>query len=406
MKKATRLQAQRGCWLGPSVIIGHQGQNLWLSLAGRCFLVAPEHIRALAPDENVGLKPLIREGLEQLQRAAQSDDYVDLAREQIPQDELDEALQQPLGNDPEGMLPEDRTMDDETHQPVGSVSEPAGPLQELPPEPVVTDPADVDDQLRDVVDRHLEPEKRKAEEEADSLQHRVVEDETSAASEVDPQPVSWKPHGEAANLKWKRVRLDDAPSVHVYGDEEMDPGAASSGPAQNEVVLYGTKRILTGKVKKKLLDREVPWEKIPPEHARLYEQAEDVEWDEWTKRGSVRVCPLDESKRINDTVDAARIIGLRFVYRDKNASVRTPQAPLPVKAKARLYAQAYEEPLAKAGLVKVDSSTKQRMRIMVFLQLTVNLGWIKQWRKGDVKAAFLQGKERQSLHHATANCQF
>ena len=75
---------------------------------------------------------------------------------------LDEALQQPVGNYPEGMLPEHRIMDDETSQ--------------------------------------SEPEKQKAEEEADSLQHRVVEDETSAASEVDPQPVSWKPHGEAANL--------------------------------------------------------------------------------------------------------------------------------------------------------------------------------------------------------------
>ena len=142
---------------------------------------------------------LDREGLEQLQRAAQSDDYVDLSRKQIPQDELDEALQQPLGhdpegNDPEGMLPEDRTMDEETHQPVDSMSEPADPLQELPPEPVVTDPADVDDQFRDVVDRHLEPEKRKAEEEAEH-------DETSAASEVDPQPVSWKPQGDVAKIR-------------------------------------------------------------------------------------------------------------------------------------------------------------------------------------------------------------
>ena len=39
--KAQKLQAQRGCYLGPGVIIGKQGQNHWISFAGRCYLVAP-----------------------------------------------------------------------------------------------------------------------------------------------------------------------------------------------------------------------------------------------------------------------------------------------------------------------------------------------------------------------------
>ena len=43
--KTIKLQAQRGCYVGPGVIIGHQGPNMWISYAGRCYLVAPEHVR-------------------------------------------------------------------------------------------------------------------------------------------------------------------------------------------------------------------------------------------------------------------------------------------------------------------------------------------------------------------------
>ena len=117
------------------------------------------------------------------------------------------------------------------------------------------------------------------------------------------------------------------------------------------MTVYGKKRILTDKVRKKMLDKEIPWEKLPKEDLKHYVQAEKAEWAEWQKRGSVRIMSLKESQHVLQTVDPARIIGLRFVYRDKNASIRTPQEPLPVKAKARLCAQAFNEPLARAGLI-------------------------------------------------------
>ena len=110
----------------------------------------------------------------------------------------------------------------------------------------------------------------------------------------------------------------------------------------------------------------------------------------------MRILSLEETQRVMRTVEPARSIGLRFVYRGKNASVRTPQVPLAVKAKARLCARAFNEPLARAGLIKAESPTIQRVGVMIFLQLTVNNKWIKHWRKGNVKAAFLQGKERDT----------
>ena len=67
---------------------------------------------------------------------------------------------------------------------------------------------------------------------------------------------------------------------------------------------------------------------------------------------------------------------------------------LPVAAKARLCAQASHEPLANQGLIKLDSPTVHRVGVMIFLQLTVNLGWCDNWFKGDVTTAFLQGQDR------------
>ena len=38
-------------WYGPSVVIGKEGSNLWLSYSGRCYLTAPEHIRKATGEE-------------------------------------------------------------------------------------------------------------------------------------------------------------------------------------------------------------------------------------------------------------------------------------------------------------------------------------------------------------------
>merc|ERR1712020_421213 len=129
-----------------------------------------------------------------------------------------------------------------------------------------------------------------------------------------------------------------------------------------------------------LLDREVPYHQIPPGDRELYHFAEAKEWADWRANGSVKILAKDESASIRRTTDPRRIIRLRFVYRDKNSSIRTPQTPLPVKAKARLCAQASGEPLAQAGLIKLDSPTVQRLGLMVFLQAVLNLKWTSTWR--------------------------
>ena len=97
--KAQKLQAQRGCYLGPGVVIGHQGSNSWVSYAGRCYLVAPEHIRKLAPDETCSTKPLIRQGLEELKRASKLAERLDITQQEATAEDLQQAAAQPGGND-------------------------------------------------------------------------------------------------------------------------------------------------------------------------------------------------------------------------------------------------------------------------------------------------------------------
>ena len=133
----------------------------------------------------------------------------------------------------------------------------------------------------------------------------------------------------------------------------------------------------------------------------LYHEAEKTEWKSFQDSKSVRVITGDVVTKILETIDPRRIIQLRFVYRDKNASIRTPQNKLPIKAKARLCAQASREPLAMEGKLKLDSPTVQRLGITIFLQHLVNFAvdnpkWFATTRNGDVSAAFLQGVKRDT----------
>ena len=295
-KNARALQAQRGCWLGPGVVIGHQGQNAWVSFAGRCYLVAPEHLRGLAPDGSAATRPIIRDGLAQIRAASESKDFLELTQEEIPPEEVLDALERPVDNDDGGdaLLP-------------SSLVVAPGTPQVLPAEPMAQD--DVDVQLEQEVQQHLIPPNATD----------AIADETSAA---ETKPTKWKHEGSMDNLKWKRARYEHELPQAVTADVPADledghyskttttSSSSLSRPYYTEqpcVILYGTKKpLLTEKGKKKMLDREVPWDKIPPAHRHLYEAAEKVEWDDWIARGSVRVCTLNESRLIEKKFDALR----------------------------------------------------------------------------------------------------
>ena len=147
--------------------------------------------------------------------------------------------------------------------------------------------------------------------------------------------------------------------------------------------------------RKKVEDRELKLNGMSDDMKQLFMQAIDKEWDSWLRYGSVRVLSLEQSLKTCETTDPRRILRSDMKLKDKNASLRSEQSPLPVLAKARFSAQGQFDPDARKGLLKTDAHMVQRCGFYVFLQLTVNLGWLPQLRIGDISAAFLQGRERQ-----------
>ena len=253
--KAQKLQAQRGCYLGPAVIIGKQGQNHWIAFAGRCYLVAPEHVRSLAPDEIASLKPLIRQGLDQLQQASKSKDFVDLSKEEASPEELDLALQQPAGNDFEAddLVPQGSEASGILQPPLNESAEDssAQPILELQPEEPILPAEQVEEQLSRIIEDHTTGEKRKQEQydkpDEGSFDLDVaafgppafgdppIQQELEAATTADEDtPVAWKPLGSKDNLKWERTAA--SPYITVG----------------NDFVAFGKSRYMTEKVKKKM----------------------------------------------------------------------------------------------------------------------------------------------------------
>ena len=325
--KHQQLQAQRGCYLGPGVVIGYQKQNAWVSYAGRCYLVAPEHLRTLAPDEVFSAKPLIRAGLEEFRRATNAKDFVDISNQSVPEGELDRAADTAPGDDHTDAMETTPTAPAEAPEETGKVEEVLEPAVEEVESNVAS-------QIQQQVELHLDDAS------ATETAGEKRKQEDSQASTDGGRAVSWRPHGDDDTLRWNK---------------------RSRG-----VNFSQGKKIMTEKLKKKMLDKEVPYKDIPVKDLDKYHEAESKEWQDWMKNKSVKILKGADAKQVIATTDPRRIINLRFVYRDKNASIRTPQTPLPVRAKARLCAQASREPTAMEGLAKLDSPTVQRVGMMIF----------------------------------------
>ena len=96
------------------------------------------------------------------------------------------------------------------------------------------------------------------------------------ASSEGEDPVSWKPTGDADTLRWKKHKSNDTGATYLI------PG----------------KRILTAKIKKKMLDKEIPYKELPEKDLPLYHKAEEKEWDDWLNRKSVNIIKSPETKQI------------------------------------------------------------------------------------------------------------
>lgn len=375
-------------WKGPGHVVGTQGENLWIACGGRCFLVAREHAREVVGDEKWYGDPEIQKTIALFRKTPDTATYEDLTEQQGPNQEgLDIHI--------------DDILDD--------VDEPK-PLPENPP-PIGITPklfqlAEGHGWIRDGYGNPVLVTRR-------SWSFRTP------TPKYDAQEFPFRSTWGFQDGKWicfeRDVRWAELGDIHG-----LIPGGPigtlvtvfhgiSRKTQMDESVPWSTKRRRGGQREhgvhvvenhsktvsknrlKKMLDKEIPIDKISDEQRPSYQEAIDKEWKSWMDYQSCDVLSIDESSKV-EKEQHDRILPSRFVLRDKNAGLKAPDGtPMPLKAKARLCLAGHLCPDSMSGELQLDSPTIERLSTMIFLHNVVSNGWLKNWFVGDISNAFLQG---------------
>ena len=374
-------------WLGPGYVVGLQDRNAWVAIGGRCFLVAGEHLREAVGDEKHFGNPEIQKAIALFKKVPREATYENLVGQRDPDGEPLDVEAQPLNRDvADELMADESDLDTE-----GLCSEHANMSRQIG--------WHVDGAGNPVLVSHRAwayrtPEPRYP---SDHFPYRTSWVYVHGKWECTEKEVRWVdledqhqfiPHGPVAGLITifqSRTRkdqcLDDVPA-NIKRRKTL--GKAASVHAVHQPTESKTKL-------KRMLEKEIPYNSIPPKDKSLYEEAEQKEWQSWLDYNSCEVLSLEESEAIEQQ-RPDRILPSRYVFRNKNAGLLDADGKeLPVKAKARLCLQGHLCPDSRTGQVQVDSPTVERVSTMVFLHLVTSLGWTKDWFIGDISNAFLQG---------------
>ena len=378
--ESTRRRQNQSRWVGPAFVVGLQGSNAWVACGGRCFLVAGEHLREAVGDENHFGDPEIQKAIALPKEAT----YENLVGQEGPTNEEIDIEGQPLTQDVTEEMEVDagdvRGIPESLRKCVGRVGwhvdEYANPI-------LVTHTAWA---MRTPESRHegyrypyrstwgrVDGEWRRLEKEVKWM-------------ELD-SPHELIPNGPAAILVTvfqgrtrRELCLEDVP----LGFKRRKEDEAQVHTVSNEKGVAKTKL-------KRMLEKEIPYDRIPEAERELCQEAEDKEWGSWLEYDSCEILSLEESMR-GEREEKSRILPSRYVFRNKHAGLVDEQGcPLPVKAKARLCLAGHLCPDSLSGQVQVDSPTIERVSTMLFLRLAVSYGWTREWFVGDISNAFLQG---------------
>ena len=201
-----KAQAARGCFVGPALVIGLQSNNVWVSYAGRCYLVAREHLRGFAPDEIFSERPLVKQGLAYLKAASRAKDFIDLSEQEVSAEDLAAAAGRPPAPEvaePAEAEPEDPEERDEVAAPPTPLPATLGLAQavELPVEEV---------EERVPVET-VGPPLAQDQDMAEAPLPAVIPAESSSTRAQASG--SWAPEGTDDNLRWKRRRKEARPKA-------------------------------------------------------------------------------------------------------------------------------------------------------------------------------------------------
>ena len=217
--------------------------------------------------------------------------------------------------------------------------------------------------------------------------------------------------GYMADNRWTRLE-DDVDWVQLDNPHQMLPET----PIKRLITVFATRKrkdicldsvpqsmkqkkekkshvfAVSSQKQKRMLDKELPYDRIPVHEKDLYQQAEVKEWESWKRFDTVEMLSEGESERIRSE-KPQQVLRSRMVYRNKNAGLRDEQGcPAETKAKARLCVLGQFAPGVVEGTSQVDFPTIQRVTTYLFLNWVISWGWTKNWRIGDVSNAFLQGE--------------
>ena len=101
-------------WRGPGTVIGKEHQNLWVSFAGRCHLVAPEHARK-ATGEEIGRAFVLNATRDDLQKLVEFDPD-DPGQFEFDERQTEPAPELPQGEGDDVEMPKDERKDEERLQ--------------------------------------------------------------------------------------------------------------------------------------------------------------------------------------------------------------------------------------------------------------------------------------------------
>lgn len=389
--RKTKQQGLSSGWVGPAYVVGLQGNSsVWVTMGGRCYLVAHEHCREAIGEEQLFGRPQIQEALTIFKNGRKGMTYLDLTDQEAPPDEmLNQAAldvdEMSDGEDIENVpLFHDDASVDEYHKQLSEWARQSGWCFDDHGNPV---------QVSYNAWSYRTPYGKF---EGEKYPHRsswvwrqdgwhLFEDKINWRNLSDPH--EFIPGGRAAVLVTvfhHRIRTQQ----QAFCEDSVP---ISIKRLRQDQMVCATVPGKAGKKQLKALDKEIPLGRIPREHIHLFEEAKQKEWDSWLKYDTVKIFNATESQKVRKE-QPERLLGSRFVYRDKHAGMVKDGKPLGIKAKARLVIGGQNCPDTLGGLVQVDAPTIQRTSFYLFLHCVVSYGWLDFWRNGDVSNAFLQGE--------------
>ena len=114
---------------------------------------------------------------------------------------------------------------------------------------------------------------------------------------------------------------------HPYGPVQKRVRQKAPQPREHSALTM--KRCQTERAQEKALEKALPWRLIPESEHDAFRGAEEKQFKEHLDHQALNPLSVEESLRVQSTVDLSRILTSRFVYRDKRWSRRTLDLEIP-----------------------------------------------------------------------------